>query len=261
MKGRSRFVIGASAVALLALGQASAVWAEEAPLTDSEIIIAQSGGGHGGGSGGSGEGGGHGGGQGGQGAGSGEGGGQGAGSGQGSGHGGQGAGKGSEGKGGQGKGAGTGSSGGKPNWAGQELVDIGRLNVIRSPDMVLDRALTNLLAEIGAINLDLYSKSAEDFAAALTTLEGLIDSPLQNLALLEDYWTEQKSPLPGVTPAGYVDYSGILIGVAIDKTMTPTKEIVLALATIVGVKMDEEMAQDIADAAIVVQTKVVELHG
>jgi len=103
--------------------------------------------------------------------------------------------------------------------------------------------------------------SAAEFAAALTTLEGLIDSPLQNLALLEDYWTENKSPLPGVSPKSYIDYSGILIGVAIDKTMTPTKEIVLALATIVGIEMDEATAQAIADAATTVQDKVVELHG
>ncbi len=162
---------------------------------------------------------------------------------------------------GQGKGAGA-SGQGKPNWAGQELIDIGRLNVVRSPDMVLDRALKNLLAEIGTITqIDLYSLSAEEFAAALTTLDGLIDSPLQNLALLDEYWIDGTTSLPGVTPDDYVEYSGILIGVAIDKTMTPTKEIVLALATIIGEEMTEDMAQDIADAATVVQTKVVELHG
>jgi hypothetical protein len=87
---------------------------------------------------------------------------------------------------------------------------------------------------------------------------------LQSLSLVEKLWTDGKDAVEkdlGITIADPEKFAGILIGVAIDKTMTPTKEIVLALATIVGIEMDEATAQAIADAATTVQDKVVELHG
>ena len=231
---------------------------------DPDRAISGGGGGHGGSGGG--EGGGSGGGAGGEGAGGGHGGGQGAGSGEGGGHGGQGAGKGSEAGSGKGAGAGGQKGGqGKPKWAGQELVDIGRLNVIRSPDLVLDRALANLLAELSVVTkLDNYEMTAEEFAAALTDLEGIINSPLQNLSLVEKLWTDGTDAVEtdlGITIDDPEQFAGILIGVAIDKTMEPTPEIVAAVATIVGEPLTDAQITEITEAAKDVWSKVVELHG
>lgn len=216
------------------------------------------------GSGGHGGGGGNGGGSGGGGGGS--GGGSGGSGGSGGGHGGS---AGAAGKGGpsadsDGKGPNASLGGGKdkegkPNWAGQELVDIGRMNVIKSPDSVLARAIANLEYD-PATQAALYSMSASQFAAALLAagnLDALIDSPVANLALLSDYW-DGKVSLDGVTPASFVDFSGILIGTAADKTSTVTTEQVEALATITGVTVD---AAAIAAAARTVQDAIVDIHG
>jgi hypothetical protein len=204
-----------------------------------------------------------------QGSGSGQGsGGQGSGSGQGSGGQGSGSGQGSGGKGsGQSEGKGKSddkggnSARGKPSWAGKELVDIGRLNVARSPDMVLDLALANLLLEYEAAVLSgIYSGTLESFIANLD-LEKMIDSPLQNLAVLRDYWVDDVVSLPGVTASSYIDFSAMLIGAAADKNITITSDMIGALATIFDVNMDEATAQAIADKADDLREAIVTIHG
>lgn len=215
---------------------------------------------------GSGNGGGHGGGSGGSGGGSGGSGGGSGGSGGGhsGGDGGSAAGKGGPSADSTGKGPNAGLGGGKdkdgkPNWAGKELTDIGRMNVIKSPDSVLQRAIANLEYD-PATQAALYSMTAADFAAALLAagnLDALIDSPVANLALLSDYW-DGTVALAGVTPASFVDFSGILIGTAADKTSPVTTEQVEALAAITGVTVN---AAAIADAAKTVQDAIVDIHG
>ena len=226
----------------------------------SDTAYAQEGSGNGGGGGGSG------GGSGGSGGGSG---GSGGGSGGSGGDGGAGGSGGAAGKGGpsadsDGKGPNASMGGGKdtegkPNWAGKELTDIGRMNVIKSPESVLQCAIDNLEYD-AATQAALYSMTAADFAAALLAagdLDGLIDSPVANLALLSEYW-DGTVALEGVTPASFVDFSGILIGTAADKTSPVTTEQVEALAAITGVTVN---ASAIAAAAKTVQDAIVDIHG
>lgn len=227
----------------------------------SDTAYAQEGSGNGGG----GNGGGSGGGSGGSGGGSGgSGGGEGGSGGGHSDSGGSAAGKGGPSADSTGKGPNAGLGGGKdkdgkPNWAGKELTDIGRMNVIKSPESVLQRAIDNLEYD-PATQAALYSMTAADFAAALLAagnLDGLIDSPVANLALLSEYW-DGTVALDGVTPASFVDFSGILVGTAADKTSPVTTEQVEALAAITGVTVD---AAAIADAAKTVQEAIVDIHG
>jgi hypothetical protein len=225
-------LIGTSAIALAAF-LAMPIAANSAALTDYLILASDDGGGQGG----------QGTGQGGQGS------GKGQGSGQGSGQGGNNSGnqKGSKGQDGMAN---------RPNWAGQELADIGRLNVIKSPLSVLQRSIDNAEEYDSAI----YSLSVQDFISKLTSLDQIIDSPLTNVAVLREYWSEGTVALNDVTPASFVDFSAIVIGIAVDKTTEVTPDIVSALATIVGIELTDKQISDIATAADAVRDKVVEVH-
>lgn len=126
---------------------------------------------------------------------------------------------------------------GKPSWAQEGIpeVELGRLNVARSPSNVLDRARTDLITSFPDESISLYNMSAEDFAAEIEanwdTL-ALIDSPLQNLALFKDV-LNGVSTLPGVTPD--LDLAAIALGMASDKNVPVSEDTVTALATILGV--------------------------
>jgi hypothetical protein len=131
------------------------------------------------------------------------------GSGEGGGKGGEGKGgegKGGEGKGGEGAGQGgpgedsdgkgpkagsAGNTGGKPVWAqeGIPVVELGRLNVARSPDSVLARAYAEALASLTPEMIDFYNLTTAEMIEELSfnfDSVAYIDSPLQNLALLKD---------------------------------------------------------------------------
>lgn len=67
---------------------------------------------------------------------------------------------------------GSATQGGRPQWASQELTDIGRLNVARAPEDVLLRAKDGGLDEV-ANSLDFYTQVAAILAKYdLTTSEG-----------------------------------------------------------------------------------------
>ena len=85
----------------------------------------------------------------------------------------------------------SGGTGGKPVWAQEGIpeVELGRLNVARSPRQVIDRAFNEALAsftpEVATFyRLDLAAMEKE--LAENWDNVNLIDSPLQNLALLQD---------------------------------------------------------------------------
>ncbi|QYO77317.1 hypothetical protein [Devosia salina] len=159
--------------------------------------------------------------------------------------------------------------GGKPAWAqeGIPAVDLGRLSVIRSPDQVLDQALAEVVATFSPDLVPLYEMTAGDFGdyvLAHWSDEGfaIIDSPLQNLALLEELWQEGDTSLPGVDPASNLELAAILIGTASDKTLPVSYDTVLALAVIVGaVNLSEADIQYIAAAAEAVRIDVATAHG
>ncbi|MDG4649714.1 hypothetical protein P6F26_14815 [Roseibacterium sp. SDUM158017] len=185
-----------------------------------------------------------------------------------------------------GQGQGQGSQGGtgmenRPNWGGAELTDIGRLNILRADERVLSNSLYN--TDLTFDDYSFYNMTAEDFASSLTSLDQIIDSPVTNMALLDLYWSTSDFVFSHVIrtddggteivtvdlgddidPASNIDFSAITIGIALDKEMEPSEEIVEAIATIVW--GPEEFwptwfdAGDIAEGAAVVQDQVVLIH-
>jgi len=161
----------------------------------------------------------------------------------------------------------SGGQGGKPVWAQEGIpeVDLGRLSVIRSPDKVLDQALAEAIAGFNpATEATLYSGTAADFAAQVSdnwdTIT-FIDAPLQNLALLKEYWSTGSTSLSGVTPASSIEFAAILIGTASDKEIKVTPDTVIALATIVGVVLPSADVQTIAEQADAVRATILAAHG
>lgn len=162
-----------------------------------------------------------------------------------------------------------GDRGGKPSWAqeGIPVVDLGRLSVMRSPDQVLDRALAEVVSTFNPDLVPLYEMSASafaDYVLAHWNDEGfvIIDSPLQNLALLEELWTKGDTSLPGVDPASNLELAAILIGTASDKTLPVSYDTVLALAVIVGAdELSQADIQYIATEAEAVRVDVATAHG
>ena len=107
-------------------------------------------------------------------------------------------------------------------------VDLGRLSVGRSPEKVLDKALTDSLAkltgDLAVVTLD---------ATGRLVVNGVtIDSPLENLALYDVYMSTGE--IPGVTlPAGFSPAS--LFAAAADKTSSIIVDTVVYMNAILGI--------------------------
>lgn len=256
-----------SAALILVLGL-STHWGPEGDLRSGPTSASAQGSGSGGGGGGSGSGGG--GGDSGGGSGSGGGGG---GSGSGSGSGSQGGGGPStsaddrEGRGPQAGQSAPGTSGGKPAWAQEGIpeVELGRLSVARSPDQVLDRALAEVLANWDPSMGTLYEMTAEafsDYVAANWDAITVVDSPLQNLALLDALFdgTLNLNDM-GITPASAVDLGAIFLGVASDKNVAISTDTVIALNVIMELGLDAAQIESLAAKAEDVREGVLEGHG
>ncbi|MCC2095442.1 MAG: hypothetical protein KDJ29_01040 [Hyphomicrobiales bacterium] len=162
---------------------------------------------------------------------------------------------------------------GKPVWAQEGIpeVELGRLNVVRAPASVLDRQLKEALAtwnpalaEPNNITIaQIYGMSVTQFIAYLKSVDfkevTLIDSPLQNLALLKDLLSDGKTSLTGVTPYSTTQLAAIFIGVASDKTLPITTDTVIALTKILGVTVSDPAA--VASLAESVRQAVLVAHG
>ncbi len=184
---------------------------------------------------------------------------------------------------GQGQGGSGGGSGGKPVWAsgGIPEVELGRLNVARAPDSVRAKALdeaTSTWSTMGSTTMtlvingvsktitvaQLYSYSASQFAAIVANNYDVImriDSPLQNLALLQSYATSGKIPLSGVKTPSKGDLLGIFLGSAADKTIPITTDTVIALNTILGLNLTPTQIANSAVAAEEVRAAIAAAHG
>lgn len=158
-----------------------------------------------------------------------------------------------------------GTQGGRPAWAGgavPEDVELGRLNVARSPSHVLDRALAEALA---TINPALYNLSSLDqvIAQILAETAVRIDSPLQNLGLYKDLVSDGQ--VTGLDPVAstdrYVMLAAIFIGGAADKTLPVTTDVVVAINTIMGLTLPSNVtAEQIAVAADAVRVAILKAH-
>ncbi len=167
---------------------------------------------------------------------------------------------------GQGQGGKQGA-GGKPVWAqgGIPEVELGRLNVSRSPDQVLQRAYDEALATLSPEMANFYSLSLDAMIFELSTNWDnitIIDSPLQNLALLKDA-LDGTSVL---TSTGEITNStetlmATFLGVASDKNLPITVDTVTAVTTILGTPLSPAQAASLAADAEAIRIAVVAGHG
>lgn len=192
-----------------------------------------------------------------------------------------------------------GTQGGSPQWAAQELTDIGRMNVARAPAAVLARSEANALAELSTDYTQFYTaavavlvdlqKGVIDAATANTLLANLIrtygdlriDSPLANIAFYKDIMADGvvTKTVDGVTtvvfkattPEELNAYAAIFLGGASDKTKTVTTDVVHAMDIILGfeaptptgqtpVNLDPEQDAAVATVADVFRTSIVVVH-
>lgn len=159
----------------------------------------------------------------------------------------------------------SGSGGGKPAWAQEGIpeVELGRLSVARSPDQVLDRAYDEALATIAADpSIEAFYELSLTAMIETLSLEWdettIIDSPLQNLALMQDL-------LDGTNNTGISNDSdtllAVFLGVASDKAVPISTETVIAVTTILGEPITGDDAADLAAAAEAIRIAVLAGHG
>jgi hypothetical protein len=195
---------------------------------------------------------------------------QGSQSGQGN-QGGQGSGQGGPGPDSDGQGPQAGSpsdstTGGKPAWAQEGIpeVELGRLNVARSPSQVLERAIAEALANISPEMIEFYSMDLDQMILELSTNFdniSFIDSPLQNLSLFQD----ALDGISTLTSLGVTNTTETLLatflGVASDKTVPITPDTVVAVSTILGTPITDAEAAALAADAEAIRIAVLAGHG
>jgi hypothetical protein len=192
-----------------------------------------------------------------------------------------GSGQGGQGQGGEGKGQGGpgedsdgqgpkagsgGSGGGKPVWAQEGIpeVELGRLSVARSPDAVLDRALAEAVASLTPDMVAFYNLSYDDLIAELSlNFDNVtfIDSPLQNLALLEDLLADGTALTGAGVTTDETLLAAILLGAASDKTIDISTETVIAVTTILGTPITGTAAEQLADLADSIRVAILAGHS
>ncbi len=167
--------------------------------------------------------------------------------------------------GGRGQGAGAGGAG-RPVWAQEGIpeVELGRLNVARSPDHVLDRAYAEALSTFSEEMAAFYRLDLAAMERELATNWGnvrFIDSPLQNLALLRDA-LDGRSVLRdvGITTDNDTLLAAFL-GTASDKSMPITADTALAISAILGQPLSQSEAAALAEEAERIRQAILQGHG
>jgi hypothetical protein len=266
----------ATGISIAALAAALTVTVPLAfPSLNGSVALAQQGGGGGGGGNGSGGGGGGSGGGGG-GGGSGSGGGGNSGGGAGSGQGGP-----SDDSDGKGPRAGSsgGSQGGTPVWSHDNPVfadvELGRMNVARSPDRILLHAVEEEVSTLTDGEIAFYSMTFDDIVNALKTdfdAVEMIDSPLANLGLLMDVLGTEVYEQSELEAAGVVDpeepdrtleekLAAVFLGTASDKNLEVTESVTDAVATILGYDLTDDQIEKLAADAEEIRSAILEGHG
>jgi hypothetical protein len=158
-------------------------------------------------------------------------------------------------------------SGGKPVWAQEGIpeVELGRLSVARSPDQVLDRAFNEALASFTGDMVDFYSLSLDEMIEKLS-LEWdtitIIDSPLQNLALMKDALDGSSQLVEdGIVTNDNDTLLALFLGVASDKTVPISSGTVIAITTILGDPIIGDDAAALAADAEAIRIAVLAGHG
>ena len=168
---------------------------------------------------------------------------------------------------GEGEGEGRGGdAGGKPVWAQEGIpeVELGRLNVARSPRQVIDRAFNEALASFTPEVAAFYALDLEAMEKELAEnwdKVNIIDSPLQNLALLQDALDgESILSAVGITTDNETLLAAFL-GTASDKAIPISTDTVTAITTILGYPLSEAEAASLAEKAERIRQSIVEGHG
>ena len=255
MKNRKKSIASEmlkSSAIILFLGSAGVFGVALSPIADGAAYAEGEGGGEGQGSGGEGQGQGQGGGQAGQGN-------QGSGEGQG------GPGEDSDGKGPQAGGPSE-DGGGKPVWAQEGIpeVELGRLSVARSPDKVLEQALAEAVASLTPDMLAYYNMSYDEVIAELSLnfdTVAFIDSPLQNLALLDDLLSGGTALTGAGVTTDNTLLAAMLLGAASDKTIEISASTVIAVTTILGTPVTGAEAAELAALADSIRVAILAGHG
>lgn len=169
---------------------------------------------------------------------------------------------------GQGPKAGSGGSdGGKPVWAQEGIpeVELGRLNVARSPDKVLERAYNEALSTMTDDMVAFYNLSTAEMIEKLTfdfDNVAYIDSPLQNLALLKDALDGSSALTDKGVTTDPDTLMAVFLAVASDKEGDgPTALVVEAVTTILGTPVTGDAAEALATEAHEIWVAVVAGHG
>lgn len=186
------------------------------------------------------------------------------------GNGGQGAGgSGQGGNGSDGGGAGgqqAGQNSGRPVWAQEGIpeVELGRLNVARSPDQVLNRAYIEALGSMTQDVLAFYSNSLDAMIDQLSLHwdeVSFIDSPLQNLALLREALEDQSILITEGVNSSNETLMAAFLGTASDKEIPITTDTVLALAAILERQITQAEAAALAEDAERIRIAILAGHG
>lgn len=176
-----------------------------------------------------------------------------------------GTGSGGQGQGGEPHGSQGEGAGGSPPWSSEGIpeVELGRLNVARSPSRVIDRAYAEALAQLPAM-AGFYNLPLPGMIAQLqTNWENLaiIDSPLQNLALFRDALDGRIDLSAYGISNDRTTLMAVFVGVASDKNVPVTSETVQALSIIMDMPVSPSEAAAIASAAESIRQAIVLGHG
>lgn len=158
------------------------------------------------------------------------------------------------------------NGGGKPVWAQEGIpeVELGRLSVARSPDKVLDQALEEAVASLTPEMIAFYNLPYDQLIAELSlNFDNVtfIDSPLQNLALLEDLLNDGTALTGAGVTTSEVLLAATLLGAAADKTIDITADTVIAVTTILGTPITGTDAAQLAELADAIRVAILAGHG
>jgi len=157
--------------------------------------------------------------------------------------------------------------GGKPLWAQEGIpeVELGRLNVARSPDHVLNQAYAEAVKSLTTDMLEVYAMDLDDAIAYIRDHWDeltIIDSPLQNLALLKDALDGNSVINDYLTDDNDIwTLAAIFLGVASDKTMSISEDTVIAVTKILGFDLTGAQITQLAEDAEDVREAVLAGHG
>lgn len=169
---------------------------------------------------------------------------------------------------GQGPQAGSpaGTGGGKPVWAQEGIpeVELGRLSVARSPDKVFEQALAEAVASLTPDMIAYYNLSYDEVISELSLNfdnVAFIDSPLQNLALLEDLLNDGTALSDAGVKTEDTLLAAMLLGAASDKTISISTDTVVAVTTILGTPITGTDATALAELSDSIRIAILAGHG